>query len=64
MVYILHTGDRCFNETEAGLLKVLMCDCTTNAFYVMITIVNGDSLDTNKLTYAIIINFILYFDWF
>ena len=30
----------------------------------MITIVNGDSLDTNKLTYAIIINFILYFDWF
>ena len=64
MVYILHTGDRCFNETGADLLKVLMYDCTTNAFYVMITIVNGDSLDTNKLTYAIIINFILYFDWF
>ena len=60
----LHTGDRFFNETGAGLLKVLMCDCITNAFYVMITIVNGNSLDTKTFTYAIIINCILYFDWF
>ena len=40
------TGDRCFKETGAGLLKVLMCDCTTNAIYVMIILVSGDSLDT------------------
>ena len=58
------TGDRCFKETGAGLLKVLMCDCITNAFYLMIILVSGDSLDINELTYAIIINFILYFDWF
>ena len=58
------TRDRCFKETGAGLLKVLMCNCITNAFYVMIILVSGDSLDIKKLTYAIIINFILYFDWF
>ena len=29
----------------------------------MIILVSGDSLDINELTYAIIINFILYFDW-
>ena len=57
-------GDRCFKETGAGLLKVLMCDCITNAFYLMIILVSGDSLDIKELTYAIIINFILYFDWF
>ena len=50
------TGDRRFKETGAGLLKVLMCDCITNALYLMIVLVSGDS--------AIIINFILYFDWF
>ena len=59
-----HTGGRCFKETGAGLLKVFMCDCTTNAFYLMIILVSGDSLDIKELTYAIIINFILYFDWF
>ena len=26
------TRDRCFKETGAGLLKVLMCNCITNAF--------------------------------
>ena len=30
----------------------------------MIILVSGDSLDIKELTYAIIINFILYFDWF
>ena len=59
-----HTGDRRFKETGAGLLKVLKCDCITDAFYLMIIIVSGDSLDIKELTYAIIINFILYFDWF
>ena len=54
------SGDRCFKET--GLLKVLMCDCITNAFYGMIILVSGGSLDIKELTYAIIINFILYFD--
>ena len=34
-----HTGDRCFKETGAGLLKVLICDCITNAFYLMIILV-------------------------
>ena len=59
------TGDRCFKETRAALLKtVFMCDCITNAFYLMIILVSGDSLDIKELTYAIIINFILYFDWF
>ena len=58
------TGDRYFKETGAGLLKVLMCDCITNAFYLMSIHVSGDSLDINELTDAIIINFILYFDWF
>ena len=29
----LRTGDRCFKETGAGLLKILMCDCIINAFY-------------------------------
>ena len=59
-----HTGDRCFKETGASLLNVLMCDCITNACYLMIILVSGDSLDIKELTYAIIINFILYFDWF
>ena len=40
-----HTGDHCFKETGAGLLKVLMCDLITNAFYLMIILVSGDSLD-------------------
>ena len=56
-------GDRCFKETRVGLLKVLRCDCITNTFYLMIILVRGDSLDIKELTYAIIINFILYFDW-
>ena len=30
----------------------------------MIILVRGDSLDIKELTYVIIINFILYFDWF
>ena len=59
-----HTGDRCFKEAGAGFLKVLMCDRITNAFYLMIILVRGDSLDIKGLTDAIIINFILYFDWF
>ena len=58
------TGECCFQETAAGLLKVLMCDCITNAFYVMIIFVSGDSLDIKELTYAIVINFILYFERF
>ena len=58
------TGDRCFKETGAGLLKVLMCGCITNAFYLMIILVSGDSLDIKELIYVIIINFILYFEWF
>ena len=41
-----------------------MCDCITNAFYLMIILVSEDSLDIKELAYAIIINFILYFDWF
>ena len=41
-----------------------MCDCITNALYLMVILVSGDSLDIKELTYAIIINFILYFDWF
>ena len=44
------TGDRCFKETGTGLLNVLMCDCITNAFYFMIIIVSGDSLDIKELT--------------
>ncbi len=51
-------GDRCFKEPGAGLLKVLMCDCITNVFYVMIILVSGYSLDIKELTYAIIRNFI------
>ena len=31
--------------------------CITNAFYLMIILVSGDSLDIKELTYAIIINF-------
>ena len=31
-----------------------MCDCITNAFYLLIIFVNGDSLDIKELTYAII----------
>ena len=58
------TGNRCVKETRAGLLKVLMCDCITNAFYLTIILVSGDCLDMKELSYAIIINFILYFDWF
>ena len=27
-----HTGDRCFKETGAGLFKMLMYGCITNAF--------------------------------
>ena len=34
-----HTGGRCFKETGAGLLNVLMCDCIINAFCLMIIIV-------------------------
>ena len=34
-----------FKETGVGLLNVLMCDCITNAFYLMIILVSGDSLD-------------------
>ena len=56
--------DHCFKETGAGLLEVLMCDCITNAFYLMIILVSGDSLDIKELIYAIIINFVIYFDWF
>ena len=63
MLTAQRTGDRCFKAIGAGLLKVLTCDCITNAFYLMIILVSGDSLDINELTYAIIINFILYFDW-
>ena len=58
-----HKGERCFKETRVGLLNILMCDCITNAFYLMIILVSGDSLDIKELTYAIIINFTLYFDW-
>ena len=58
------TGDRCFMETGAGLLKVLMCDCITIAFYFMIILVTGDILDIKEVTDAIMLNFILSFDWF
>ena len=60
------TGDRCFKEIGAGLLKVLMRDCITNAFifYLMIILVSGDSIDIKELTFAIIMNFSLYFYWF
>ena len=34
------TGDRYFKETGAGLLKVFICDCITNAFYLMIIFVS------------------------
>ena len=54
------TGDRCFKETGAGLLKAII----TNTFYLMIILVSGDSLDIKELTCAIIINFILYFHVF
>ena len=59
-----HMGDRCFKETGAGLLKVLMCDCLTNACYLMIILVSGESLDIKELIYAIIVNFIIYLCWF
>ena len=42
------TGDRCFKETGAGLLKVLMCDCITTAFYLMFILVSGDSIDIKR----------------
>ena len=58
------TEDRCFKETGADLLKVLMCDCITNAFYLMIILVSGDCLGIKELTYGIILNVILYFLWF
>ena len=58
------TGEQCFKETGAGLLKVLMYGCTTNAFSLMIILASDDSLNIKELTYAITINFILYFDWF
>ena len=45
MHIVPRTEDRCFKETGASLLKVLMCDCITNAFYLMIILVSGDSLD-------------------
>jgi hypothetical protein len=45
------TGDRCFKETGAGLLKVLMCDSITNAFYLMIILVSADSLDIKECNY-------------
>ena len=32
------TGDHCFKETGAGFLKILMCDCITNAFYLMLSL--------------------------
>ena len=41
-----------------------MCDCITNTFYFMIILVSGDRFDIKELTYAIILNFMLYFDWF
>ena len=41
-----------------------MCDCITNAFYLKCILVSGDSLDIKELTYVIIINLNLYFDWF
>ena len=44
-------GDRCF-KTGAGLLNVLMCDCITNAFYLMIILVSGDSFDIKEVTCA------------
>ena len=50
-------------ETGAGLLKVLVCDCITKAFFMIILVI-GDSLYIKELAYAIIINFIFYFDWF
>ena len=45
------TGDDCFKETGAGLLKVLMCDSITNAFYLMIFLVSADSLDIKECNY-------------
>ena len=44
------TGDCCFKNTGAGLFKVLTCGCITNAYYLIISLVSGDSLDTNELT--------------
>ena len=41
-----------------------MCDCITNACYLMIILVSGASLDIKELNCAININFVLYFDWF
>ena len=38
------TGNRYFKKTGASLLKVLMCDCITSAFYLMIILVSGDSI--------------------
>ena len=58
------TGDRCFKETGAGLLKDLMCHCATNAFYVTIILVSRYSLDIKEIMCAIIWNFLKYFDWF
>ena len=39
------TGDRCFKEIVADLLNVLLCDCKTNALYLMIILVSEDSSD-------------------
>ena len=58
------TGDRCFKETGAGVLTVLMCHCATNAFYITIIFVSRDSLEMKEIICAIIRNFIYYFDWF
>ena len=52
------TGERCFKEKGAGLLKVLMCHCATNEFYVTIILVSRDSLDIKEIICAIIWNFI------
>ena len=53
-------GDRSFKETGAGLFNVLRCDYDCILCYDYL--VSGDSLDIKELTYAIIRNFLLYFD--
>ena len=52
------TGDRCFKETGAGLLKVLMCHCATNAFHATIILVSRYSLDIKEIICTIIRSFI------
>ncbi len=41
-----------------------MCGCATNAFYVTIILVIGDSFDIKEVTVAIVRKFILHFDRF